>query len=166
MFAQLGDIQFTLVDSPDFLTGTKRIDYAEHQIIEGKSRLQYIGEALEAKSMRIRFHASFCDPDARLTELNDAAGRHEALPLVMGNGAYEGHFVIEEVRVDLRQAFADGTPIAIDVDVQLKEWAGTAQTAAGGKKAATSAVKKDTEEEASGGDKDDVSLETVVRQSS
>lgn len=122
MFAQLGDIRFDLITYFDGLNASKKIDYAEHATIEGKPKLQYIGEALETINIKLSFHADFCDPAGELRRLKDAASRYEPLPFVFGNGLYKGNYVIEEITETVQQSFSDGTVMAVEVEVRLKEW--------------------------------------------
>ncbi len=122
MFAQLGDIRFDLITYFDGLNASKKIDYAEHATIEGKPKLQYIGEALETINIKLNFHASFCEPDAEVKRLKDAASKYEPLSFIFGNGVYKGNYVIEEINDNVQQTFNEGTLIAIDVEVKLKEW--------------------------------------------
>lgn len=122
MFAQLGDIRFDLITYFDGLNASKKIDYAEHATIEGKPKLQYIGEALETINIKLNFHMSFCDPAAEVRRLKDAASKYEPLSFIFGNGVYKGNYVIEEINDNVQQTFNEGTLIAIDVEVKLKEW--------------------------------------------
>lgn len=122
MFAQLGDIEFDLIAYLDGFNTWRKIDYAEHPIIEGKPKLQYIGESLETVAIRLSFHASFCDPEAELEALKDAASQYAPLAFIFANGVYKGKYVIEDIRDEVQQTFDDGTVIAVTVEVNLKEW--------------------------------------------
>lgn len=122
MYAQLGDIRFDLITYFDGLDASKKFDYAEHAIIEGKPHLQFIGEALETLKIKLNFHSSFCNPEIELKRLKDAVSMHEPLPFVFGNGVYKGNYIIEEINENIQHTFKDGTLMAIDVEVSLKEW--------------------------------------------
>ena len=122
MYAQLGDIKFELITYFDLLNSTQKIDYAEHATIEGKPKLQYIGEALETISIKLSFHTDFCNPQEELKKLRDAASRYEPLPFVFGNGIYKGKYVIEEIISEVIQTFNDATYINIEAEIKLKEW--------------------------------------------
>ena len=122
MLAQLGDIQFELLKGFTSFSATKSVDYAEHAVIEGKPKLQYVGDALDCYTITISFHADFCDPTEETKRLKDTMLLHEALPFIFGNGTYKGKFVIEEISDDIQTTFDDGTIIQINLNVSLKEW--------------------------------------------
>ena len=122
MFAQLGDISFELITYFDGLEGKKSYTFAEHQVIEGKPRLQFIGEGLDEITIQLRFHVQYCDPYAEFKRIQEAAATHQALPFVFGNGIYKGQFVITEIGDTVENTAADGTLIAMGARVALKEW--------------------------------------------
>lgn len=57
MFALLGEIQFDLITYFDGFDSQFDADYAEHALIEGKPRLQWIGDKLDEISIQLSFHA-------------------------------------------------------------------------------------------------------------
>lgn len=122
MFAQLGNIKFNLITYFNGLEIGNKYDYAEHQVIEGKPKLQYTGEALETDSIRLHFHNSFCDPKEEIKKLKELAKKHQAVPFMFGNGEQKGKFVIEEINSVINQTDKLGNVISIDVFVRLKEW--------------------------------------------
>lgn len=122
MYAQLGDIKFELITYFDGLNVLKKIDYAEHPTIEGKPKLQYIGEALEEIKIKLSFHNDFCNPQEELKKLKDAASKYEPLSFIFGNGIYKGRYVIEEITDTVIQTFKDATYMNIEVEIKLKEW--------------------------------------------
>jgi phage protein U len=166
MFAQLGDIRFDLITYFDGLNTSKKIDYAEHATIEGKPKLQYIGEALETININLNFHMSFCDPSAEVRRLKDAASKYEPLSFIYGNGIYKGNYVIEEINDNVQQTFNEGTLIAIDVEVKLKEWIKDKAITTKQAKTTKKSVKKKQNTVASktGTNKDNVSFKKIVRQ--
>lgn len=122
MFAQLGDIRFELVNSFEGLEGRTSYTFAEHQVVEGKPLLQYIGDNLDELTIQFRFHVVYSDPEAEFRRLIDAANLHQALPFVFGNGLYKGRFVITEISDTIENTAADGTVIAMGAKASLKEW--------------------------------------------
>jgi len=125
MFAQLGSVQFDILTGFESLTSTSQYNYAEHAVIEGKPRLQYIGDGLDTVDITIRLHSSFYDPEGELKKLQDEAAKHEALPLVYGNGEYVGKFVVEEISKTTSQTDGKGNIIGVEVSLKLKEYAET-----------------------------------------
>lgn len=122
MFAQLGDIRFNLITYFDGLNASSKVDYAEHATIEGKPKLQYIGEGLETINIKLNFHTSFCNPSQELKKLKAAMAEYKPLAFIFGNGEYKGNYVIEEITSEVSQTFKEGTPMGIDVELKLKEW--------------------------------------------
>lgn len=122
MFAILGDIPFEVVGSPEGLSSTQSYKYAEHRVVQNKPRLQWIADGLETIALEMLLHSSFTDPAMRLFELETAAGLHEALPLVFGDGEFRGFFVITSLATVSQQHSASGQPMAIRVRMSLREW--------------------------------------------
>lgn len=123
MFAVFGEIVFELLGSPESFESTRRWDYAEHRVVEDVPRLQWLGDGLETITVEMMFHVSFTDPAAQTAALLAAASDHGARALVFGNGDHRGYFVVTSVRTTSRQMAADGSPIAITVRAELKQWA-------------------------------------------
>ena len=122
MFAVLGEIEFDLLKGFDSLSVSQKTDYAEHKVITGKPKLQLTGDALDEIDIRLRFHCGFCDPTAEKKKLDDVRLKHEALPFVLGNGTYKGNYVITDISQVVEKTFGDGTIMAIELDIKLKEW--------------------------------------------
>lgn len=120
-FALLGDVQFELITYFDGLEGHFAADYAEHALIEGKPRLQFIGDKLDEWSLKLRFHAGYCDPEAEVVKLRRVLAAHQALPFILANGEYKGEFVILDVTVTAEHTNTEGRLIAADADMKLKE---------------------------------------------
>jgi len=122
MFAQLGDIQFNLIPYFESLDTSKTFDYAEHKVIEGKPRLQFVGDGLDCHTIDIVLHSQYCSPDAEYKKLADAASGHQALAFVFGNGSYKGRYVITELSASTRQTDPIGNIISLGARLSLKEW--------------------------------------------
>jgi phage protein U len=122
VFAELGQIRFQVIGSPQAIHSQRSYDYAEHGVIEARPRLQWVGSGLERISFDILMHASFTDPAAQVVALGDGAAAHLAMPLVFGNGLFRGYFVIESIATRSTQLSAGGNPIAITVRLGLREW--------------------------------------------
>lgn len=122
MFAQLGNIKFDLITYFNGLEIGNKYDYAEHQVIEGKPKLQYTGETLETDQIRLNFHQSFCTPRNELKKLKELAKKHQAVNFMFGNGEQKGNFVIEEINSIINQTDKLGNIISIEVYLRLKEY--------------------------------------------
>lgn len=121
-YAVLGDIQFNLITYFNGLEGKWGSDYAEHARVEGKPRLQWIGDKADSWTLRLRFHRRFCDPEAELARLRKALAAHEAMAFVLGNGDYKGLFVIDEIGATAEHTDVDGALISADVSLALREF--------------------------------------------
>ncbi len=124
MYAQLGNIQFELLP----ITGLDEryaYDFAEHQVIEGKPLLQFIGDKLDEANISIRLHRAFCDPQFQFDALKAQADLHQALPFLFATGKFLGYYVVCEITKTTVKTFADGAPLCIEGRLQLKEWVDT-----------------------------------------
>lgn len=122
MYAVLGDVQFELITYFDGMEAQFGVEYAEHPVIGGKPRLQWVGDKLDEFSLDLTFHMSYCDPEAELLKLREAMLARQARQFVLGNGAYKGWFVITDVKATSRQTDKAGGLIALDANVTLREY--------------------------------------------
>ena len=122
MFAQLGNIQFNLITYFNGIEESQKHNYAVHQTIESKPKLQYIGDELDEMTIKLNFHSSFCTPETEIKKIKDAAKLHEEMPFILGNGRYLGKYVIEEITSTTQQTDKSGNLISIDAEIRLKEW--------------------------------------------
>lgn len=124
MFALLGDVQFDLITYFDGFESQFGADFAEHALIEGKPRLQFIGDKLDEIRIQLAFHLHYCDPEAELAKLKDALAAHQAMALVLGNGDYKGWFVLTDVQATSKHTDKAGTLIALEASITLREFVG------------------------------------------
>lgn len=128
MFAVLGDIEFELITYWDGFDATFGSDYAEHNRIQGKPGLQFIGEHLDEFRISLAFHRMYCTPDVELARLRRAMSAHQALALVFGNGDYRGWFVITAITASSQQTDSTGNVLAMTAEVSLREYVGDPTT--------------------------------------
>jgi len=124
MFAQLGDIKFELITYFNGLNETVSYNYAQHERIENKPILQFLGKNLQEENIKLNFHRTFCVPEDELKNLVDVADKAEPLKFIKGNGEYVGVFVIEEIGKTVEQTSAEGDLLSIQVDLRLREYTG------------------------------------------
>lgn len=124
MFALLGDVQFDLITYFDGFESQFGADYAEHPLIEGKPRLQFVGDKLDEIRIQLAFHLHYCDPEAELAKLKKALAAHDAMALVLGNGDYKGWFVLTDVQATSKHTDKAGTLIALEASITLREFVG------------------------------------------
>lgn len=128
MYALLGDIQFDLITYVDGFESQFGADYAEHALIEGKPRLQFIGEKLDEIRIQLAFHWHYCDPEFELARLKAALRARQAMALVLGNGDYKGWFVLTDVQATSKQTTQTGTLIVLEASITLREFVGDKKT--------------------------------------
>ena len=124
MFAQLGDIEFELINYFSGLNESNTFNYAQHERINNKPILQYLGQDLQEQDIKLNFHASFCVPEDELKKLKNVAKKGEPLKFIKGNGEYVGVFVITEIISATEQTSDEGDIIYIQVDLKLREYTG------------------------------------------
>ena len=117
----LGTLQFQVDEAPRSLRYREGTEYAEHPRIEGKPTIQKTAESLQTIDLSFRFGIGWCDPDEQLQRLQQARTDARPMPLVLGQGAFAGNYVIETIDVNVRQTDAEGRLEYIDVTVSLLE---------------------------------------------
>ena len=108
MFAQLGDIKFELITYFNGWDETVSYNYVQHERIENKPVLQYVGKNLLEENIRLNFHRSFCVPEDELKNIIEVADKITPLKFIKGNGEYIGVFVIEEIGKTTEQSNPNG----------------------------------------------------------
>lgn len=125
MFAQLGDIEFELITYFNGMNESQIYNYAQHERINQKPVLQFLGLNLQEQDIKLNFHASFCIPEDEIKRLKDVANLGTPLKFIKGNGDYVGVFVITEISSVTEQATNEGDLISVQVDLKLREYTGT-----------------------------------------
>jgi phage protein U len=122
MFAQLGNTVFQNLKSFDGYSKKGSAIFAQHNLLDGKPRLQFTGLGLDELSMTIHFHATFCNPADELNKLKTSRDTAEVLGLLYGNGDVGGNYVITELTDVIEQADPQGNLFSINVSISLKEY--------------------------------------------
>jgi phage protein U len=123
MFAVLGEIFFEVLTSPQTFRAASEYHFAEHKVVEASPRLQWMAQELEKITLGLGFHVAFTNPATQMNLLYAAAQAHQANPLVFGNGIFRGYFVIESIEETFQQTADDGSYIALEAKVELKQYA-------------------------------------------
>ena len=125
-WGSLGDLTFDVMGGPTEFTDKQEANFAEHQIIGSKARLQHMGSKLEEISLRIVLHPLLQrDPEADFILLKTAMDQGDPLDLVVGqgnSGLYAGKFVILSMESDRQEQGRDGKIRRSELTVKLKEW--------------------------------------------
>ena len=124
MFAQLGDVKFELLNSFTDLEETHEAQFAKHEVLQGRPRLQAMGNALTELKFGIRLHWRLGDVDEAYKGLLSAKEAQQAVSLVYGSGRFAGWFVIGSLRARTRMMDKHGRTAAREVDVELTEFVG------------------------------------------
>ena len=73
---------------------------------------------------KLNLHSTFCLPEEEILKIKEAAKRGKPLKFIKGNGEYLGAYVITQIQKTTEQASPEGDLIAIEVELQLKEYSG------------------------------------------
>jgi phage protein U len=122
MYAQLGNIRFEGLRGFTSLGREREATFAELPLLDGKARLQRLGSALDAIKFDMLLRREFTDPVADLAEMNDLRENGEVLPLLTGDGAFIGNFVITRLTDSTDETDTTGVPVSITISVELKEF--------------------------------------------
>lgn len=121
MYAQLGSVVFEKLKGFESFADMKETNLPEHAIINGKPRLQFVGEKLQEIQMAIHMHAAFCVPEDQYNTLDYSRSIAEVLTLVWGNGSVEGDFVIVSIGRKFAQIDPQGNQVDLTLDLVLRE---------------------------------------------
>ena len=124
MFAQLGEMQFELITYFSGLKESSSYNYAQHERINRKPLLQFLGENLKTIDIKLNFHATFCTPSEELEKLKVVAELGTPLPFIKGNGEYLGIFVINGIESATEQTTKEGDVLSIQAELRLTEYDG------------------------------------------
>jgi len=121
MYAQLGNIRFEGLKGFSSFSHERGVNYAQHELINGKPRLQSVGDNLDSISFGMYLHSEFTNPEADIETLRLAMQNREVLPLLLGNGRILGFFVIPNFSQS--NSFTDplGNLIEVTLNIELLE---------------------------------------------
>ena len=122
----LGKIIFMVsskyIKTIDELKGVDSVNYAEHQIIGSKPKLQFLNVNLQTLTFKIRLSAFHnVNPLAAYKELNDYMKNGEPVRFIMGTRS-KGKFVITSLNHDHKKFSAIGTVSVLEAEVSIKEY--------------------------------------------
>jgi len=121
MYAQLGNIIFEGLNGFTSFEETYAVNYAQHERIKGKPRLEPVGDSLDTINFEMYLHADFIDPNEAIETLRAAMSDREILPLVLGSGRVVGNFVIPSLNKTTSFTDPDGNLIEATLSVELLE---------------------------------------------
>lgn len=121
MYAQLGNIRFEGLKGFSSLEETYGVNYAQHERIKSKPRLERVGDVLDTISFEMFLHAQFTDPETDIFTLREAMQSGEILTLILGNGKIVGDFVIPNFTKTTEFTDPSGNIISANIAVELLE---------------------------------------------
>ena len=124
MYAMLGNVRFELLEGFTALEETHTADFARHEVLKGRPRLQALRNALTEIRFSLRLHWKLGNPDTAFKGLVAAKEAQQAVALVYGSGRFAGWFVIESVSSHTLVTDGQGRTASREVDVSLTEFVG------------------------------------------
>ena len=121
MYAQLGNIRFEGLKGFSSLEESFGVNYAQHERIKGKPRLEYVGDILDTLSFDMYLHSQFTDPESDIEAIRLAMINREILPLILGNGKLVGNFVIPSFSKSTSFTDPKGNLIEATLSIELLE---------------------------------------------
>lgn len=124
MFAQLGDVCFEVLHSFTSFEESHVANFAKHDVLKGRPRLQAMGNDLTTLRFAVRLHWRLGDVDTAYRGLVGAKEGQQAVSLVYGSGRFVGWFVIERLTARTTQMDAHGRTASRELDIELTEFVG------------------------------------------
>lgn len=121
MYAQLGNIRFEGLKGFSSFSHDRGVNYAQHELINGKPKLQAVGDNLDSIIFDMYLHSEFTDPESDIDTLKTAMQNKEILTLILGNGKVVGSFVIPNLSQQTYFTDPNGNLISVNLSVELLE---------------------------------------------
>ncbi|QID32332.1 phage tail protein [Pampinifervens florentissimum] len=96
--------------------------YARQQTIQPPSTTQWLGRELQKIRMKLKFHYLLSNPAESYKKLKEIAQKGEAQKLIIAEQVL-GDFVIDKINAEYTQVNTYGQPVAIELDIELTEYA-------------------------------------------
>jgi phage protein U len=117
----LGQLKFKAADTPGSLSVSESESFAELPLIQAKPITQWVGSELRDLKMSWEFDYSWCNPAAKLKELQAMLTAHEPLTFSFGAGNFNGNYYLEKLDSTVQRTLPSGEITELGVSVQLKE---------------------------------------------
>lgn len=121
MYCQLGEIRFEGLKGIDALTLKSEQVIIDHQLIEGKPRLQNAGSKADELSLSLSIKSAFADPEKEYAALKEYQKTATILPLINGRGELLGDFVIKSMELSVMKTTDQGQWVEIAIAMELIE---------------------------------------------
>jgi len=100
---------------------SKESNVQEHTMLDGKPRLQLMGQKLDTIQATLYVHASFQDPATISRQLNLYIESGEIVPLITGAGDVVGTYVITSSKTSSEMWGGDGKILSATISLDLRE---------------------------------------------
>ena len=124
MYAMLGDVRFELLNSFTSLEMEHAANFAKHEVLKGRPRLQALQNELTTLRFSLKLHWRLGNPDTAYKGLLSALETQQAVSLVYGSGRFVGWFVLERLTERTLIQDAQGRTAARELDVELTQFVG------------------------------------------
>lgn len=121
MYAQLGSVRFEGLKSFDRYNLKASANITQHARIDGKPRLQKVGDNLDELTIEMLLHSRFCTPEQERSTLKASMDAGEVMPLITGAGDFVGYFVIQDLEENVMHTDTQGRTIMSRLSVNLIE---------------------------------------------
>lgn len=125
MLGSFGEVVFTVSDETvrtwEELSRSGKARFAEHEVLDKKQRLQFVGLDLEAVDLRMKFVAPWSDPLEELGRLRTMRDDGDYHRLMVG-GKNFGKYVLEELSEVWNRTDGDGRPLVLVCSLKLREY--------------------------------------------
>lgn len=125
VFAQLGSVEISMVPIFDGIEIEHPQNYAEHAVLDGKPKLQWMGSGLTEYTIDYALHSAFLansSPKQAFGYLKSMSDKHQAIPFILGDGTYLGYYVITNLTENYEFMSPEGMVISTKGVITLKEW--------------------------------------------
>lgn len=122
IWAILGPFMFKLRKHPEKVTSSQKDTWAEHAVIEGRPKLQWMGLDLREFVLDCRIHERFSDPGEFIDAIRGlmGQGKHYTF-IVIGEGLY-GEYVVTDVSEEWHMTDRMGDICDAGIKINLREW--------------------------------------------
>ena len=124
MYAMLGNIRFEVLNSFTSFEETHTANFAKHDVLAGKPRLQAMGNDLTVLNFSLQLHWKLANPNIAYQALIEAKEAQQALSLVFGSGQFVGWFVITQINSIAVIHDQNGRTAARELNIELNEFVG------------------------------------------
>lgn len=124
MYCLLGKVVCELLTAPSELAERHTENYAKHETVLGKPKLQSMGSDLIVYDLTIRLHHMTGGVNTLYDELLSAQKSQKAQALIFGYSDFKGYFVITNLESNILITDQRGNVLAREIHLSLQEFVG------------------------------------------